>query len=83
MYYQHQQDKKSRQRQKAIMRKLDLPVSDGSEEQLTDKENWVSKQKWPESDVSSAEEPEPWNRCPPPAHGDDEEEDDDDDEEEY
>ena len=82
MYYQHCQDKKSRQRQKAIMRKLDLPVSDGSEEQLTDKENWVSKQKWPESDVSSAEDPEP---SPPPAHGDDddEEEDDDDDEEEY
>ena len=83
MYYQHQQDKKSRQRQKAIMRKMDLPVSDGSEEQLTDKESWVSKQKWPESDVSSAEDPEP---SPPPAHDDDDdddEEDDDDDEEEY
>ena len=49
------------------MRKMDLAVSDGSEEQITDKENWVSKQKWPESDVSSAEEFEPWTTSPPSA----------------
>ena len=64
------------------MRKLDLPVSDGSEEQLTDKENWVSKQKWPESDVSSPEEFEPWTTSPPPAHGRDEDDDEEDDDEE-
>jgi hypothetical protein len=78
MYYQHKQDKKSRQRQKAIMRKLDVPVSDGSEERITDKEAWVSKQKWPESDESSAEEFEPWTTSPPPAHDNDDDDDDDD-----
>ena len=60
-----------------IVKKLDIPVSDGSEGQITDKEKWVSKQKWPESDPSSAEE----YNSPPPAHDDDEEEDDEDDEE--
>ena len=69
MYYQHCQDKKSRQRQKAIMRKLNIPVSNGSEGQITDKEQWVSNQKWPESSTDD-------NISPPPAHEDDEEEDD-------
>ena len=61
------------------MRKMDLEVSDGSEGKITDRKNWVSKQKWPESDVSSAEEFEPWTTSPPPTHGNDEDNDEDDD----
>ena len=77
MYYQHCQDKKGRQRQKAIMKKLDLPISDGSEGKITDKETRVSKQKWLEFD-ESAEEHEPWTTSPPSAHGNDEDDDEDD-----
>ena len=58
------------------MRKLDVSVSDGSEERITDKEEWVSKHKWPESDKSSAEEFEPWTTSPPPAHDNDDDDDD-------
>ena len=60
------------------MRKLDVPVSDGSEDRITDKEAWVSKQKWPESDESFAEEFEQWTASPPPAHDNDEDDNDDD-----
>ena len=42
MYEAHVQDKKNRCRQKQIMRKLDLPVSDGSEEDITPKEKWLA-----------------------------------------
>ena len=59
MYDQHYQDKKIRQRQKTIMKKLDIPVSDGSEGQITDKEKWVSKQKWPESSSDEYNSPSP------------------------
>ena len=51
------------------MKKLDIPVSSGSEGQITPKENWVSKQKWPESSTDGS-------NSPPPAHDDDEDEDD-------
>ena len=43
MYEAHVQEKKSRLRQKQIMRKLDLPVSDGSEEDVTPKATWVAE----------------------------------------
>ena len=66
MYDQHYQDKKSRQCQKEIMKKLNIPVSSGSEGQITPKENWVSKQKWPESSTDGS-------NSPPPAQDDDDE----------
>ena len=75
MYDQHVQDKKSRKRQKEIMRKLDIPVSSGSEGRITPKEQWVSKQRWPESSNDSGS-------SQPPAR-DDEDEDEDDEDEEY
>ena len=42
MYDAHVQEKKSRYRQKQIMRKLEIEVSDGSEEDITDKDEWLS-----------------------------------------
>ena len=56
------------------MRKLDITVSSGSEEQITPKAVWVSKQQWPESSNDGSD-------SPPPAQDDDD--DDDEDEEEY
>ena len=43
MYEAQVQEKKSRLRQKQIMRKLDLPVSDGSEEDVAPKAKWVAE----------------------------------------
>ena len=44
LYDSHVYQKKAAQRQKAIMRSLSLPVSEGSEENITDKDEWISKQ---------------------------------------
>ena len=50
MYDAHQNEKKSHQRQKAIMTQLNLPVSDGSEGVITPKDEWISKIKWSDDD---------------------------------
>ena len=44
LYDAHVQQKKAAQRQKAIMRSLSLPVSEGSEENIIEKDEWISKQ---------------------------------------
>ena len=62
------------------MQKMGLDTYDGSEGKITDRENWVSKQKWPESDD---EEIEPWNNSPPPAHANDEDNDEDEDDTDF
>ena len=43
MYEAHVQEKKSRSHQKQIMRALNLPVSDGSEGEITPKEKWIAE----------------------------------------
>ena len=43
MYEAHVQDKKNCFRQKQIMRKMDIPVFDGSEENITPKEEWLAQ----------------------------------------
>ena len=50
MYDAHQNEKKSRRCQKAIMTHLNLPVSDGSEGVITPKDEWISKIKWSDDD---------------------------------
>ena len=83
MYYEHEQNKKIRQRQKAMMTHMGLEVSDGSENVITPREEWISKHKWSSSEDSIPEAHEPWSRSPPTrTQGDDEDEDEDDDEEE-
>ena len=44
LYDSHVYQKKAAQCQKAILRSLSLPVSEGSEENITDKDEWISKQ---------------------------------------
>jgi hypothetical protein len=55
MYKEHEGAKKDRQRQKQIMRKLELPVSDGSEDEITPEEDWISKQQWSTSEDEAGE----------------------------
>ena len=43
LYEAHVHHKKAAQRHKAMMRYMQIPVSDGSEEVITPKEEWVSK----------------------------------------
>ena len=43
MYEAHVEEKNNRYRQKQIMRKLEIPVSDGSEEDITPKEKWLAQ----------------------------------------
>jgi len=50
MYEEHVRAKEDRQRQKQFMRHFNLPVSDGSQDQITPKEEWVSGQRWSSSD---------------------------------
>ena len=66
MYEAHYQDKKSRQCQKEIMKALQLPVSDGSENNITPPEEWKSGIRWSDEDEgTSSYHPPP----PPPPHG--------------
>lgn len=37
-----------------IMRNLEIPVESGSEKMIEKEEDWVSKQKWYDSDASTA-----------------------------
>jgi hypothetical protein len=85
MYYEHEQNEKIRQRQKATMTNMGLQVSDGSENVITPHEDWMSKHKWSSSEDSTPEAHDPWS-CSPPnqstsARGDDEAEVEDDGEE--
>ena len=83
MYYEHEQNKKIRQRQKDMMTHMGLEVSEGSENVITPREEWISKHKWSSSEDSIPEAHEPWTRSSPiRSQGDDEDEDEDDDEEE-
>ena len=54
MYDAHRNEKKSRQRQKAIMTQLNLPVFDGSEGVITPKDEWISKIKWSDDESTEA-----------------------------
>jgi len=79
MYYEHEQNKKIRHRQKAMMTHMGLEVSDGSENVITPREEWISKHKWSSSEDSIPEAHEPWSRSPPTrTQGDDKDEDEDD-----
>ena len=42
MYDAHVQEKKSRYRQKQIMRKLEIEVSAGSEDEITSEDEWLA-----------------------------------------
>ena len=50
LYEAHVRAKKAAQRQKALLRHLKLPVSDGSEYSITSEEKWISKQHWTSSE---------------------------------
>jgi len=54
MYEEHARAKKDRQRQKQILRHLQLPVSDGSEGIITPKEKWISSHRWSSDDEAGA-----------------------------
>ncbi|KAK1664681.1 hypothetical protein QYE76_052840 [Lolium multiflorum] len=79
MYYEHEQNKKIRQRQKAMMVHMGLTVSDGSENIITPPEEWKSKHKWTSSENCIPERN--WNR-PSPPHGQGQDEEDEEDEDE-
>ena len=52
LYEAHVHHKKAAQRHKAMMRHMQIPVSDGSEEVITPKNKWVSKQGfWSDEDA--------------------------------
>lgn len=54
MYDAHVRQKNAARRQKDIMRKLELPVSPGSEGVITPKEDWISKHGyWTDEDEPS------------------------------
>ena len=74
MYDAHVNQKKATQCQKAILRSLSLPVFVGSEDNITDKDEWVSKQRnWFDGImVTAAENEEPHHT--PPHHSDSAEE---------
>jgi hypothetical protein len=83
MYYEHEQKRKIRQRQKAMMSHMGLEISEGSDNVITPREEWISKHKWTSSEDSIPEAHEPWI-CAFPTHpqgmppSDDEDEDEDD-----
>ena len=53
MYDTHVQEKKARLRQKQIMRAMQLPVSDGSEANITPKAQWISEHgTWSDGEAS-------------------------------
>ncbi|KAK1668094.1 hypothetical protein QYE76_056253 [Lolium multiflorum] len=83
MYQAHHDNKKIRQRQKAMMRHMQLPVSKGSKDNITPPGEWKSKLTWSSSEDSI---PEHIVHPSPPPHGkglaQDEDDDDEDDEEE-
>ncbi|KAK1644212.1 hypothetical protein QYE76_062017 [Lolium multiflorum] len=88
MYQAHHDNKKIRQRQKAMMKHMGIPVSEGSEDNITPPGEWKSKYTWSSSEDSI---PERVVRLSPPPHGkgqvqdeedEDEDEEMDDDEEE-
>mgnify|MGYP006267166559 FL=1 len=55
MYLAHVDAKKARQERKAIMRKLEIPVQDGSEDRITPEDKWISSHShWTDSDESNA-----------------------------
>jgi hypothetical protein len=64
-----------------MMTHMGLEVSDGSENVITPREEWISKHKWSSSEDSIPEAHEPWSRSPPTqtpptrTQGDDEDED--------
>jgi hypothetical protein len=74
MYQAHHDNKKIRQRQKAMMRHMQLPVSEGSEDNITPPGEWKSKLVWSSSEESIPE--------PPHGKGLAQDEEDDDEEEE-
>jgi hypothetical protein len=78
MYQAHHDNKKIRQCQKAMMRHMGLPVSEGSEDNITPPGEWKSKHTWSSSEDSI---PERIIRPSPPPHGKGQVEDEDDDEE--
>jgi hypothetical protein len=57
MYQAHYDNKKIRQRQKAMMRHMQLPVSEGSEDNITPPGEWKSKLTWSSSEESIPEPP--------------------------
>ena len=57
-YAAHVQEKKSRSRQKQIMRKLEIEVSDGSEEDITPKKKWLSTDGVVWSDIEDGDDDE-------------------------
>jgi hypothetical protein len=73
MYYEHEQNKKTLQCQKAMMVHMGLPVSDVSKNIITPPKEWKSKHKWTSSEDSISERTQ--------AQGHDEEEDKDEDKE--
>ncbi|KAK1663542.1 hypothetical protein QYE76_051701 [Lolium multiflorum] len=83
MYKAHINNKKIRQRQKAMMIHLGIPVSDGSENNITPPGEWKSKNTWSSSEDSI---PERIVRPSPPPHGkgqaQDKDKDDDEEEDE-
>ncbi|KAK1665502.1 hypothetical protein QYE76_053661 [Lolium multiflorum] len=78
MYQAHRDNKKIRQRQKAMMKHMDLPVSEGSEDNITPPGEWKSKYTWSSSEDSILERVV---RPSPPPHGKGQVEDEDEDEE--
>ncbi|KAK1680363.1 hypothetical protein QYE76_041211 [Lolium multiflorum] len=81
MYQAHHDNKKIRQRQKAMMKHMGIPVSEGSEDNITPPGEWKSKLTWSSSEDSI---PERMVRPSPPPHGKgqvEDEEDEDEDEE--
>ena len=55
MYLAHVDAKKARRERKAIMRKLEIPVQDGSEDRITPEDKWISSHShWTDSDESNA-----------------------------
>ncbi|KAK1605343.1 hypothetical protein QYE76_029016 [Lolium multiflorum] len=71
MYQAHHDNKKIRQRQKAMMRHMQLPVSEGSEDNITPPGEWKSKLVWSSSEDS----------IPEPPHGKSHAQEEDDDDE--
>ncbi|KAK1606335.1 hypothetical protein QYE76_030008 [Lolium multiflorum] len=79
MYQAHHNKKKIHQRQKAMMKHMGLPVSEGSEDNITPPGEWKSKYTWSSSEDSI---PERIVRPSPPPHGKGQVEDEEDEDEE-
>jgi hypothetical protein len=78
MYQAHHDNKKIRQRQKAMMRHMQLPVPECSEDNITPPGEWKSKLTWSSSEDSIPEPPHGKGH----AQDEDEDEEEEDDEEE-